>query len=108
MSKLKKSIKKKRKPKKGFVYLLQNNEGVYKYGCSKNPRERVKNINYTCNDFDRSFNIIASFESMDMYESECLFKWFIWGLHQVGEYFILDENTPELDSVLLKMRDCCS
>ncbi len=81
-------IRGKRKAKKGLVYLLRNNEGIYKYGCSTNLKERIRKIGYS-NPFNTKFKLVKSVASKDIYKSENLFKWFLCSNQSasLSEYF---------------------
>lgn len=65
----------KRKPKKGYVYLLENISGndntVYKFGCTSiNPDVRCKRVNSENKKWGYEFKVIASFKSFDIYKDE--------------------------------------
>jgi hypothetical protein len=65
----------KRKPKKGFVYLLKNKSGnddtVYKFGCTTvNPDARCKKVNSDNKKYGYEFKVIAAFKSFDIFTDE--------------------------------------
>lgn len=64
-----------RKPKKGFVYLLKNTGGsddtIYKFGCTTvSPDVRCKKINSENKECGYKFDVIASFKSFDIFTDE--------------------------------------
>ena len=81
-------------PKKGFVYLLksdykENGFTLWKFGCSKNPKQRIKAINQT-NKFKQKFNFVCSFFTKDMFGLENNFRWFCANSCDIfynGEFF---------------------
>jgi len=83
----------KRKAKKGYVYLLINDDNMYKYGCTKmKPEERAKRINYTNKQLGE-FKLINFFKSCDIYDSERKLKWSLWANHMaLSEFFYGDSD----------------
>ena len=64
-------MKSKRKPKKGYVYLLQcqKDNDNYKYGCTTlTPEKRCVAVNYSHKEYD--FKVIAAFRSNDIFADE--------------------------------------
>jgi hypothetical protein len=84
----------KRLAKKGFIYLLKSPHREedfhsWKFGCSDDPKIRLKSINST-NSFREKFSLIAHFPVKDKFLSEKLFKYFIWDSFDCicqGEFF---------------------
>jgi len=81
----------KRLSKKGYIYLLVNKDGLYKYGCTRRtPAGRTKRINYENTKYSE-FNLIDSYKSNDIFKSECDLKWSLWASHMaLSEYFTGD------------------
>lgn len=83
-----------RKPKKGFVYLLKSdykdsNFTLWKFGCSKNPKQRIKVINQK-NKFKQKFKLVYSLFTGDMFSLENNFRWFCANSQNIaysGEFF---------------------
>lgn len=79
-----------RKPKKGYVYLLQSasDSSLFKYGCTTlTPECRCKKVNS-----DRkgdNFEVIACFKSFDIFKDEKNIKekMLPWGAGYLGEVF---------------------
>lgn len=81
----------KRKAKKGFVYLLKSNnvEHLYKYGCTTlTPEKRCKKIN-SGKEGIHDFEVIASVVSKDIFNDEIKVKCDILpcGIGYLGEIF---------------------
>ena len=79
-----------RKPKQGYVYLLQckNDNTAYKYGCTTlTPESRCKKVNSENKKFD--FKVIASFKSFDIFTDENNIKWNMlpYGIGAFSEFF---------------------
>jgi hypothetical protein len=88
--------RKKRTPKKGYVYLLQSMTDIYtyKYGCTRhNPEARCKTINKIRKGLD--FKLISVFRSNDIFKSESNVKWEV-----INSFKIIDgELFPDLDGI---------
>ena len=83
-----------RKPKKGYVYLLQSalNTSVFKYGCTTlTPEKRCKKVNQENNGMN--FSVIACFKSFDIFNDERIIKGDILpgGAGFLGEIFDISE-----------------
>lgn len=100
----------------GYIYLAKSNYGLYKYGCTKSPKRRIKQLRRGC-PFplykDEDFHFICTIPARKMYQSENLFKWFILDNHiPTGEYFpiIEDDGTPHeylTEEILVdKLKEC--
>ena len=64
-----------RKPKKGFVYLLKNISGsddtIYKFGCTTvSPDVRCKKLNSENKKWGYEFKVIVAFKSFDIFTDE--------------------------------------
>lgn len=64
-----------RKPKKGYVYLLKNISGngdsIYKFGCTTvSSSVRCKKINSENKKYGYKFVVIAEFKSFDIFSDE--------------------------------------
>ena len=100
-----------RKPKKGFVYLLKNISGnddsVYKFGCTTVSAEsRCKKINYENKGDGYKFEVIAEFKSFDIFEDEHTVRCYIidCGAGMISEIFStdMDEGLNSKDDVIKK------
>jgi len=98
-----------RKPKKGYVYLLENTEPseyrVYKYGCTTlTPEKRCKRVNYEQKQWGYEFKVIAAFKSFDIYKDEHTVRCDILraGIGMLSEVFNVDEHEemPTTDCVI--------
>ena len=77
--------KNKRQPKTGYVYLLKSTCGNYiKYGASKRPEKRLREINRN-NPCSVEFFLVKKIESSDIFDLERQIKWKFWENH-VGLY----------------------
>lgn len=95
---------KKRKARKGFVYILVNqDESLFKYGASSYPDERVRHINYKFK--NNKFKIIHLMQSNDMFSMEHRIRCFMRRLGVVGEIFGHEIFTKEL---VLKIANCAA
>ena len=98
----------KRIPKKGYIYLAGTADGIYKYGCSKNPDGRVKKLHCGNKYTTQKFTLIHKVFSKDMFKAECLLKWYFWGLCiSCEEYFSIDafECENPLLNIINKMNE---
>ncbi|CAB4187209.1 hypothetical protein UFOVP1155_4 [uncultured Caudovirales phage] len=92
----------KRKGKKGFVYILMNQEGtLFKYGASIDPQTRVRHINY---DFKQNkFDIIHLMPSKDIFRLENKIKHFMLRFGVFSEIFGDPIFTKDM---VLKIANC--
>lgn len=88
----------KRKPKKGYVYLLQSTirRSSFKFGCtSLTPERRCSAINHKYQ--GRKFEVVARFSSSDIFRDECDVKGCLlpYGYGFVSEFFDISEFDRE-------------
>jgi hypothetical protein len=79
------------KRKKGFIYLLQSNLNIYKYGCTTlTPQKRCCRIN--CDNKSRGiFKILDFYKSNDIFRDEFLLKWSYWDVWIPNEFIEIIE-----------------
>lgn len=87
-----------RKPKKGYVYLLQSttDRSSFKFGCtSLNPERRCSAINHKHQ--GSKFEVIARFSSSNIFKDECDVKGDLlpYGYGFVSEFFDISEFDKE-------------
>lgn len=83
-----------RKPKKGYVYLLQSQSSInlFKFGCTSiNPEKRCKEVNSS--NPSAFFTVISCFKSFDIYDDECTIKHYLLpgGAGLLGEIFDISD-----------------
>ena len=97
-----------KKHKTGYVYLLKDKNGIYKYGASVDPNRRVIQINKDKN-FSRTFTVVCYFSSDSHYQSETYFKWWLQdfsnGTEVISGEFFKAENEQE---IVLKLYKCAN
>lgn len=90
-------MRKLRRKKKGYVYLLKsdktiNGKCVYKYGCTTlTPEKRCSVINSQNKKYG-IFSVLFYIESTDIFKKECEIKWKLWSIFAVEEFFICSDD----------------
>ena len=87
-----------RKPKKGYVYLLQStiDRSSFKFGCtSLTPERRCSAINHKHQ--GSKFEVVARFQSLDIFKDECDVKGDLlpYGYGFISEFFDISEFDEE-------------
>lgn len=90
---------KKREPKKGYVYLLENTATseyrLYKFGCTTTtPDKRCRRINAETAKYGYEFRVVAAFKSFDIFTDEHLVRVKILrsAMGMLGEIFGVTED----------------
>lgn len=92
----------------GVVYLLKSECGrFYKYGATKNLKNRIKSINHR-NCFGAKFRLLKQYRSLDIFTYENNLRWeFVRNFICLTEFFIAEESLQSEEVIVKIMEDVC-
>lgn len=89
---IKREESKKRKPMRGFIYLIRLENGLYKIGKTKNMKSRMNAFSVT---FPMAWELIYKFETEDYSNAEISLHKMFYDKRKVGEWFELTNEDVE-------------